>query len=94
MEENHEKTQDVPMVEQYKTDNAIIHANRIVRDVKIIVAIIVPVFMVCLVSLTLIFVSYYSARQREFLNTINMLIPKSTTTVEVQGGNMEQFAPP
>lgn len=90
MEEGNEKTPAVPMVEQYKADNAIIHASRIVRDVKIIVA----ACMMCIIFLVLIFVSYYSARQREFLNTINMLVPNTTKTAEVQNGNMEQFAPP
>lgn len=91
MEKNDEKTPDVPMVEQYKVDAAIVHASRIVRDVKIIVA----VCMVCIITLVMIFVSYYSARQREFLNTINMLVPKTTTTAEVQNANtVEQFAPP
>lgn len=90
MEKNDEKTPDVPMVEQYKVDTAIIHASRIVRDVKIIVA----VCMACIIALVLIFVSYYSARQREFLNTINMLT-STTTTAEVQNANtVEQFAPP
>lgn len=90
MEESNEKAPAVPMVEQYKVDNAIIHASRIVRDVKIIVA----VCMLCIISLVMIFVSYYSARQRDFLNTINMLVPNTTTMAEVQNGNMEQFAPP
>ena len=90
MEKNDEKTPDVPMVEQYKVDTAIVHASRIVRDVKIIVA----VCMACIIALVLIFVSYYSARQREFLNTINMLT-STTTTAEVQNANtVEQFAPP
>ena len=90
MENNDEKTPDVPMVEQYKVDTAIVHASRIVRDVKIIVA----VCMACIIALVLIFVSYYSARQREFLNTINMLT-STTTTAEVQNADtVEQFAPP
>ena len=79
---------DVPMIEQYKADNAIIHASRIVRDLKIIVA--VGAALVLLI--VFIFVSFYSNRQKEFLNTINMLIPK---TVEVANGEtMEQLPPP
>ena len=54
---------DVPMIEQYKADNAIIHASRIVRDLKIIVA--VGAALVLLI--VFIFVSFYSNRQKDFL---------------------------
>ena len=78
----------VPMVEQYKADNAIIHASRIVRDLKIIVSVGAALILL----IVFIFVSFYSNRQKEFLNTINMLIPK---TVEVENGKtVEQLPPP
>ena len=78
----------VPMVEQYKADNAIIHASRIVHDIKIIVT----VGAALILMIVFIFVSFYSNRQKEFLNTINMLIPKSVEVAD--GETVEQLPPP
>lgn len=76
---------DVPMIEQYKIDTTIVHTSKIVRDVKIIVAIV----MVTIIAIVFIFVSNYNARTKDWLNTIAAL--KSTG---VQNETVQQFAPP
>lgn len=88
MEKDNKAAPDVPMVEQYKVDAAIVHASRIVHDVKIIMASV----MAGIVLIVLIFVGYYSGRQQEFMNTINML---TTKLAEVQNAKtVEQLPPP
>ena len=90
MEKDNKEAPDVPMVEQYKVDTIVVHAGKVVRDVKIIVSVGAALILL----IVYIFVSFYSSRQREFLNTINMLL-ETRTTAEVQNAEtMEQFAPP
>lgn len=76
---------DVPMIEQYKVDTTIVHTSKIVRDVKIIVAIV----MVTIIAIVFIFVSNYNARTKDWLNTIAAL-----QNTGVQNETVQQFAPP
>lgn len=76
---------DVPMIEQYKVDSIIVHARRIVHDVKIIVAIV----MAAVIAIVYIFVSNYNARTKDWLNTIATL-----QSAGVQNEAVQQFTPP
>lgn len=81
---------DVPMIELHKVDTALAYAARIVRDVKIIVA----VCMVAIIAIVFIFVSKYNERTSDWLKTYNQL---RTWKTEVTDGNTEkiqQFTPP
>lgn len=83
-ERNQEKNRenDVPMVELYKVDATMAHAEKIVRDVKIIVAIC----LVTIIGIVFIFVSKYNERTSDWLKTYNMLRSGQT---EVWNGNAE-----
>lgn len=74
---------DVPMIEQYKVDAVMAYACRIVRDVKIIIAIV----MAAVIAIVYIFVSKYNMRTSEWLKTIAEI--RQTTVAEVQDGKTE-----
>lgn len=88
-----EKLQDdTPMIELHKVDAIMAHAGKIVRDVKIIVAI----FAAIIVGIVYIFVSKYNARTNDWLKTFETVLNRTTAT-EVSNGNTEeiqQFSPP
>ena len=86
MEENREQVpaEDTPMIELHKVDTIMAYAARIVRDVKIIVAIC----LATIIAVVFIFVSKYNERTSDRLKTYNLLRSGQT---EVQDGNAEQI---
>ena len=76
--------EDTPMIELHKVDTTMAYAARIVRDVKIIVAIC----LATIIAVVFIFVSKYNERTSDWLKTYNLLRSGQT---EVQDGNAEQI---
>ena len=88
--ENQSPKNDTPMIELYKVDTLMAYAARIVRDVKIIVA----VCMVAIIAIVFIFVSKYNERTTDWLKTYNMLRTGQTEVVNGNAETVQQFAPP
>ena len=88
MEENREQIRDddTPMIELHKVDTTMAYAARIVRDVKIIVAICIAAIIAITVSTVSIFTSKYNERTSDWLKTYNML---QAGQAEVRNGNTE-----
>ena len=78
---------DVPMIELHKVDTTMAYASKIVRDVKIIVAIV----MAAIIAIIYIFVSKYNARTNEWLKTISEI---RRGTEYVQTAEIQQYPPP
>lgn len=81
---------DVPMIELYKVDTVMAYAARIVRDVKIIVAIC----LATIIAIIFIFVSRYNERTSDWLKTYNMLRTGQAEVVYESAENVQQFTPP
>ena len=81
-----QEREDTPMIELHKVDTTIAYAARIVRDVKIIVAIC----MAAVITIVFIFVSKYNERTSDWLRTFNQLRGGQAVT-EVQDGNTEEI---
>ena len=81
---------DVPMIELHKVDTTMAYASKIVRDVKIIVAIV----MAAIIAIIYIFVSKYNERTSDWLKTFNMLISGQTEVTDGNTEEIQQYAPP
>lgn len=81
---------DVPMIELHKVDTALAYAARIVRDVKIIVA----VCLVTIIAIVFIFVSKYNERTSDWLKTYNQLRAWKTEVTDGNAEKIQQFTPP
>ena len=86
MTQEQEKENDTPMIELHKVDTIMAYAARIVKDVKIIVAICLITIIAITISMVSIFTTKYNERTSDWLKTYNML---RTGTTEVQNGNTE-----
>ena len=78
-----------PMIELHKVDTAMAYAAKIVKDVKIIVAIC----LFTVITVVFIFVSKYNERTSDWLKTFNLL---RTGQAEVQNedtGTIQQLPP-
>ena len=81
---------DVPMIELHKVDTTMAYAAKIVKDVKIIVA----VCLATVIAIVFIFVSKYNARTSDWLKTFNMLISEKTEVTDGNTEEIQQYAPP
>ena len=77
---------ETPMIELHKVDAIMAHAGKIVRDVKIIVAI----FAAIIIAIVYIFVSKYNARTNDWLKTFESVLNRTTVT-EGSDGNTEEI---
>ena len=92
MDPEEKRQDDTPMIELHKVDAIMAHAGKIVRDVKIVVAI----FAAIIIAIVYIFVSKYNARTNDWLKTFEYVLNRTTAT-EVSNGNTEeiqQLSPP
>lgn len=85
-----EKNDDTPMIELHKVDTTMAYAARIVRDVKIIVA----VCMVTVIAIVFIFVSKYNERTSDWLKTYNLLRTGQTEVQNESAEDIQQLSPP
>ena len=81
---------DTPMIELHKVDTVMAYAARIVRDVKIIVAVCV----VAIIAIVFIFVSKYNERTSDWLKTYNLLRTAQTEGYNGNAEKIQQFTPP
>ena len=86
MSENR-KDPDVPMIELYKVDTIMAYAARIVRDVKIIVAVCIA----AIIAIVFIFVSKYNERTSDWLRTYNLLRSGQTEVADAQTEEIQQL---
>ena len=82
--------EDVPMIELHKVDTAMAYAARIVRDVKIMIAIV----MVTVIAIVFIFVSKYNERTSDWLKTYNLLRSGQTEVANESTEEIQQFPSP
>ena len=86
MEENRNRIpeDETPMIELHKVDTAMAFAAKIVKDVKIMVAIMA----VMVIAIVFIFVSKYNERTSDWLKTYNSL---RSGSAEVQDEGAEKI---
>ena len=82
--------EDVPMIELHKVDTVMAYAAKIVRDVKIIVA----VCMAAVIAIVFIFVSKYNERTSDWLRTYNLLRTGQTEVADESTEKVQQFPSP
>ena len=87
MEEN---KNDVPMIELHKVDTVLAYAARIVRDVKVIVA----VCMATVIAIVFIFVSKYNERTSDWLKTYNLMKTGQTEVANESTETVQQLPAP
>ena len=83
------RNDDVPMIELHKVDTVMAYAAKIVRDVKIIVAIC----MVAVIAIVFIFVSKYNERTSDWLKTYNLLRTGQTEVADESAEEIQQLPP-
>lgn len=85
-----EKENDVPMIELHKVDTVLAYAARIVRDVKVIVA----VCMATVIAIVFIFVSKYNERTSDWLKTYNLMKTGQTEVANESTETVQQLPAP
>ena len=96
MERNTEtnRENDVPMIELHKVDTVMAYAARIVRDVKIIVAICIAAIFLISVSIVMIFTTKYNERTSDWLKTYNLLKTGQTEVADESAEKIQQLPAP
>ena len=92
MEENRKQVpeEDTPMIELHKVDTVMAYAARIVRDVKVIVAICIAAIFLISVSIVMIFTTKYNERTSDWLKTYNMLRSGQAEVYNENTENLQQ----
>ena len=96
MEKNDEKTPDVPMVEQYKVDAAIVHASKLGKIALIIcicASIAIASSFFGIVRVVDIFTTRYNERTTGWIAAF-MELADRLGVPEVADDTIQQFAPP
>lgn len=88
-EERHDP--DVPMIELHKVDAIIANTEKIVKDVKIIVAACMITILVLTLSVVYIFTSKYNERTSDWLKTYNLLRTGQTEVTDGQADEIQQL---
>ena len=86
MSEN--KENDVPMIPKYQAESMMIHMGRANRSIVIVAV----TFAVAMVAAIIVFVSGYTSRTKDWLNTLTNL-QNGSAVMEVQNGIQQQPGP-
>ena len=83
-----EKKNDVPMIPKYQAETMMMHMGRANRNMMIVIISV----CIAMVAMVIIFVNGYTARTKDWLNTLAGLQGKAAVT-EVNNGIQQQPDP-
>lgn len=95
-----EEKEEVPMIEQYKVETALVHSSK-TRKAALIISILATICIICSiignVVVVDIFTTKYNARTKDWIELAKALITNQTTITEVTNestGEIQQLSLP